>query len=184
MSKKKTPDISPETVDRIIRKVVNNSQMTKKEINEEAGIGPQQSRENLLLKPWIRKKTCLVFGKDIKWEDVKLDSLRGSKITPDLVGKDCQGRPIIVEIKFKFDYEGDANHLRRDPEDRSIGQILQYSCAYRRKYPSTENPHLFIVSIDFSKDVECVCEFLRSQGIDIHYIAIEKLASIAGEGPS
>ena len=36
---------------------------------------------------------------------------------------------------------------------------------------------LFIVSIDFSEDVEYVCGFLRSKGIEIYHIAIEKVLS-------
>ena len=100
--------------------------------------------------------------------------MRGAKIRPDLIGTYSDGRPVIVEVKFKFDFPGDSKYLRRDREDRSIGQILQYACAYMR-LPSRNDLRLFIVSIDFSEDVECVCKFLRSQGICIKHIAIENI---------
>ena len=95
--------------------------------------------------------------------------MRGAKIRPDLIGMDSNGRPVVVEVKFKFEFQVDKKYLRRDREDRPIGQILVYACAYMREHPLTEQPRLFIVSIDFSEDVECVCKFLRSQGIcEVH----------------
>ena len=116
-----------------------------------------------------------MFDRKIDWQTVELRSMRGAIIKPDLVGTDPDGCPVIVEVKFKFEFQGDKKYLRRDREDRSIGQILMYACAYRRKHPSTQKPRLFIVSIDFSEDVECVCKFLRSKDIDIKHIAIEKI---------
>ena len=46
--------------------------------------------------------------------------MQDAEIYPDLVGKDRQGCPIIVEVKFKFEYQGDAKSLRRDPENTAI----------------------------------------------------------------
>ena len=102
-------------------------------------------------------------------------SQRGTILKPDLVGKYPDGRYVIVEVKFKFDFPSDKNHLRSDPEKAAIGQILKYASAYRKCYPSSKKPLLFIVSIDFSKDVDAVCQFLHSQGIDLEHIAIENI---------
>ena len=169
--------LSSLVIDRIIRETVYNPKISKEEINEIAGIPHRGSRENKVLKPWIQENTYRVFGRNIRWQSVELHSMRGAKIRPDLIGTYSDGCPVIVEVKFKFDFPGDPKYLRRDREDRSIGQILQYAYAYMRKHPSTEQPRLFIVSIDFSPDVEYVCKFLCSKNIDIQHIAIEDILS-------
>ncbi len=176
MPEKTAPNLGVEDIDHIIRKIVDNPTFSKEKINELAGIGSRQSRENLLLTPWILDNTRLVLGEDIDLrQNEELRSLRDDKIYPDLVGKDLRGYPIIVEVKFKFDYPEDKKQNRTDPEYMAIGQILQYSRAYRREYPSTEDLRLLIVSIDYSPDVEDVCKFLRSKSIDIRYISIKKI---------
>lgn len=76
-----------------------------------------------------------------------------------------------------YDNKNSRNNPRTDREHKSVGQILQYTCAYLREYPSTQVPRLFIVSIDHSPDVEAVCKFLHSKGIDIKHIAIKKVLS-------
>ena len=177
MAAKKKPNLTLENIDSIIREVACNPRLSKEAINQKAGITPPGSREDKLLRPWIQENAYLVFGEKIDWQSVSLTSMRGAPITPDLVGTDSQGHPVIVEVKFKFDFPGDINHLRSDPEHKSIGQILQYDRAYQRKYPSTQIPRLFIVSIDFSPDVEDICQFLCSKDIDIKHIAIEKILS-------
>ncbi len=163
--------------DRIIKKIVQNPNMSKKEIDKEAGITNPRSgaRETELFMPWIEENTYLVFGESITWHSVGLHNMRYTKIDPDLVGKDATGCSVIVEVKFKFDFPGDRNHLRSDVEHKSIGQILQYLTAYMRKYPSDQIPRLFIVSIDYSPEVDEVCLFLQECGIDIKHIAIENI---------
>jgi hypothetical protein len=178
MSEERERSLSAEEIDRIIREIVENPNISRKEIDEKAGISSRgKGREEILLKPWIRDNTGLVFGEQIYWRYEKLRSMRNTSITPDLVGTDSQGQPVIVEVKFKFEFQGDSNHIRTDPEKMSIGQILLYACAYRRKYPSTQILRLFVISIDFSPDVECVCKFLSSKGINIDHISIEKILS-------
>lgn len=164
---------------RIIRQVIDNPHMSKAEINKASGItNPRgQRREDVILKPWIEENTPLVFGEKICWKSLSLTNMQGNSITPDFEGIDCQGDPVIVEVKFKFDFPGDTNHLHSDPEHKSIGQILQYASAYMRDNPSTQILRLFIVSIDFSEDVAYVCKILRSKGIDICYLAIKKILS-------
>lgn len=168
------------SIDSIIREVAYNPELSKEAINQKAGIPPRSSRENRLLKPWITENTPLVFGEKIKWKSVKsvgLRSMQGTPIIPDLVGTDSQGHPVIVEVKFKFNFPSDKDYLRRDVEKRAIGQILLYACAYMRDNLSTQILRLFIVSIDFSEDVEYVCEILRSKGFDICYLAVENILS-------
>ena len=177
MEEKKKPNLTLENIDSIIREVAYNPKLPKAVINKKAGITPSDSREDKLLKPWIQGNAYLVFGEKIDWQSVSLTSMRGAPITPDLVGTDSQGHPVIIEVKFKFDFPGDTNHLRRDDEYKALGQILQYDRAYQRQYLSTQIPRLFIVSIDFSPDVEDICQFLCSKDIDIKYIAIEKILS-------
>ena len=179
MSEEKKRILASEDID-IIREIANNPELSKEAINEKAGIPPRSSRENRLLKPWIKKNTHLVFGEKICWKKVKsigLCSMQGTPIIPDLVGTDSQGHPVIVEVKFKFNFPSDRDYLRRDVEKRAIGQILLYACAYMRDNPLTQIPRLFIVSIDFSEDVEYACEILRSKGFDICYLAIENILS-------
>ncbi len=175
------PVLTPKDIDYIIREVACNPKLSKETINEKAGISRGSSREDKLLRPWIQGNTHLVFGEEIDWKSESLTSMRDVSITPDLVGTDSQGHPVIVEVKFKFDFQGDANQLRSDPEHKSIGQTLQYALAYKKKYkrvyPSVVIPRLFIVSIDFSPDVEHICQFLCSKDIDIKHIAIEKILS-------
>ena len=174
-------DLSPELIDRIIRETACNPKLPKEKINEKANIPPRGSRENRLLIPWIWDNTPLVFGEKIECQPVTLHSKRGAVIKPDLVGKDTHDRPVIVEVKFKFEFQGDSKYLRRDREDRSIGQILHYDRAYKRMCQCNgipiEVPRLFIVSIDFSKDVADVCKFLRSKCINIEHIAIQNILS-------
>lgn len=172
------PHLTSADRDRIIREVIANPRMSKSEINKAAGITSQgKGREEVILKPWIQENTHRVFGEKICWKSPSLTNMQGKSITPDFEGIDCQGDPVIVEVKFKFDFPGDTNHLRSDPEHKSIGQILQYASAYMRDNPSTQILRLFIVSIDFSEDVAYVCKILRSKGIDICYLAIKKILS-------
>ena len=84
MSEGKNPDLSAEDRDRIIKKIVENPNITQKEIEEETGIIPQNQERELLV-PWIKKNTRLVFGEDIQWEPLILHSMRDTSITPDLV---------------------------------------------------------------------------------------------------
>lgn len=165
--------------DRIIKKIVQNPNMSKKEIDKEAGITNPRSgaRETDLFLPWIKDNTELVFGERITWHYYKFFSKRDTPINPDLVGKDSVDRSVIVEVKFKFDFPQDNNHLRSDVEHKSIGQILQYHTAYKRKYPFDKTPRLSIVSIDYSPEVDEICLFLQECRIDIKHIAIENILS-------
>ena len=171
------PQLTSADRDRIIRQISANPHMSKAEIHTAAGItNPRgQRREDIILKPWIEENTPFVFRGKIDWQSLNLTNMQGNHVTPDFEGIDSQGDPVIVEVKFKFKFQGDAEYLRSSHEYESIGQILQYACAYMRDNPSTQILRLFIVSIDFSEDVEYVCKILRSKGIDLQHIAIENI---------
>lgn len=117
-----------------------------------------------------------MFGEDVQWESLTLRSMRGTSLIPDLTGTDSKGNLIIVEVKFKFDFH-DQSYTRANREHVSIGQILQYACACRRKYPSAPMPRVFIVSVDLSQDVRETCQLLQEKGFDIRYLAIENILS-------
>ena len=176
MSTENKPVLTPKLIDTIIRETASDKTLSKEAINKKAGIPKGGSREDKLLKPWIKiqENTLLVFGEQITWRKEKFISKRGADIFPDYMGTDTNGRPVILELKFKFNFPDDRGQLRTDGEHDAIGQILQYACVYRRMNPASEIPRLFIVSIDFSPDVDAVCEFLRLKGIPICYIAIER----------
>ncbi len=176
--------LTAEGRDRIIRNVIDNPYMSKKEIDKEAGIPyagnrPLKYREEVILKPWIQENTHFVFGEDIDWQSRSFTNMRGTPKTPDLVGKDAEDQTIIVEVKFKFEFLGDKNHIRSDPEHDAIGQILHDASAYMRPFLSDnllgQMPRLFIVSIDFSPNVNAVCELLKAFNINSKHIAIEKI---------
>ena len=122
----------------------------------------------------MRNTLTWFFERRFIGQSKKFRSLRETSITPDLIGEDCNGYPVIVEVKLKFNIPA-KNNPRTDREHKSVGQILQYVCAYMRNYPSTQQLRLFIVSIDFSTDVNAVCKYLHSKGIRIKHIAIEKI---------
>ncbi len=164
--------------DRLIRRIVQNPNVSKQDINAEVEIPFRSSREKILLEPWIQENTECVFGENIVWKNVEFWSLRNTKITPDLVGTDSEGLTVLVEIKFRFDFPSDKNHIRTNHEHISIGQILQYTCAYQREYSGRKKPRLFIVSIDHSPDVDAVCVFLQENDINIKHIAIENILAI------
>ena len=172
MSDEKHRDLSAQDRDRVVKKMIRNPKITREEIEKETGIHRQNHEKEILL-PLIRDNTRLVFRDNIWWESLTLHSMRDAPITPDLVGRDSQGRPVIVEVKLKFNFHG-KNNPRTDREHKSIGQILQYTCAYRR-LSGFKDPRLFIVSIDFSPDVSAVCEYLKEFNIDIQHIAIGKI---------
>ena len=94
----------------------------------------------------------------------------GGPIHPDLLGKDSDGTPVIVEIKIGV------------PGRASVGQILEYADAYWRtdfpnqpisptmKIVSEGRLRLFIIGTDFSPSVDGICEYLRANRINIHHL--------------
>ena len=170
-------DLTPSKRKSIILEIINTPQIRKKDIDTMAGIKNPKSelKEDIILTPWIRDNTPLVFGEDIDWwENVRLTNARGisnNKSVPDFIGIDKSKCPVLVEVKFTFHYPGDSSS---DLTQKSIGQILQYRLDYMRKCPSTAQLRLFIVSIDYSEVVDEVCQDLQTRDIDLKHIAIEK----------
>ncbi len=163
----------------IILEVINNPKIEKADINVMARIKNPQSepKEDIILTPWIADNTPLVFGEDIDWqENISLTNVRGisnNRSVPDFIGIDKSKSkcPVLVEVKFTFHYPGDSSS---DLIHKSIGQILQYRLDYMRKYPSTAQLRLFIVSIDYSEVVDEVCQDLLGRDIDLKHIAIRE----------
>ena len=174
MSNQNNPCLSAEDRERIIREIVDNPEMTRAEIAERFEING--SLETRLLHPWIEKNTQRVFDERITWKRrLTLCSERGTRVRPDFIGKDSNGHPVIVEVKFKFYFPGPGEYVQSNREHLAIGQILRYAYAYKKKFPSASTPRLFIVSIDLSKDVKAACEFLKESGIHICYLVIEEI---------
>lgn len=179
MPVQKQSHLTPSERHSIILKVINNPKIKKVDIDVMAGIKNPQSelKEDIILSPWIADNTLHVFGEGIDWrENFSLTNVRGisnNRSVPDFIGIDKSNseRPVIVEVKFTFHYPGDSSS---DLIHKSIGQILQYRLDYMRKYPSTAQPRLFIVSIDYSEVVDEVCHDLQERGIALKHIAIEK----------
>ena len=71
--------------------------MSKKEINQEAGIGKGQKREDIILTPWIKENMCLVFGEEIRPQDLSLKNSRDDPITPDIFGIDKADVPLLLK---------------------------------------------------------------------------------------
>ena len=119
------------------------------------------------------------------------DRIESQKVYPDLIGMDSEGNIVIVEVKtrvlrWKPDV-GDSYDLQNNNAAvrESVGQILDYARAkiraiYPNSKPTTEELssltkkfRLFIVGDDYSLAVEEICELLRSNGINIHFIWID-----------
>ena len=174
MSEQNNFCLSAEDRDRIIREIVDDPEMTRAEIAEQYEING--SLETRLLHPWIEENTQLVFNEDITWgHDLELYNERGTRVLPDLIGKDPNGCHVIVEVKFKFYFPGPGAFVGPNREHVAIGQILRCDYAYRKKFPSAPTPRLFIVSIDLSKDVKAICKFLRERRVDVRHLAIEEI---------
>ena len=116
------------------------------------------------------------------------DSTEIQKVLPDLIGTDSEGNIVIVEVKtglLRWKEKADGSYdlkNKNDPVRESVGQILDYARAkIREMYPNskptseelsslTKKLRLFIVGDDYSLAVEEICELLRSNGINIHFI--------------
>ena len=119
---------------------------------------------------WIKGHTRRFFGEKIDWDtDRRLWGERGD-IFPDLLGKDSDGIPVIVEVKMGA------------PSRGAVGQILEYAYAYLRtffpnqpingtmKIASKGRLRLFIVGTHFSSHVDGICEYLRANRINIRHL--------------
>ena len=125
---------------------------------------------------WIKDHPRRVFSEEIYWDaDRRLWGERGG-IFPDLLGKDSDGIPVIVEVKIG------------EPSRGAVGQILEYAYAYLRtffpeqstgrtmKIASEAELRLFIIGTDFSPPVDGICEYLRASGINIRHLCYKYLS--------
>lgn len=118
------------------------------------------------------------------------DRSESQKVYPDLIGTDSEGNIIIVEVKtgllrWKPDVGNRYDLQNRNAAVReSVGQILDYARAkIRDMFPNsrltaeelsslTKKLRLFIVGNYYSPAVEEICELLRSNDINIHFIEL------------
>ena len=120
-----------------------------------------ESEKNLVV--WIKKFTHILFSEPICWHD--------SDINADLVGKDSNDNPVIVEVKLWYDEMPN----RKTQEHTCVGQIIHYTYDYANANADTytsENTRLFIIAQEKSKIVECCCELLRAHGFNIQHLSV------------
>ena len=122
-------------------------------------LDPQMLKSEKYLVVWIKKFSHILFGETICWHD--------SRINADLVGKDSNDNPVIVEVKLWYDNTPN----RKTQEHTCVGQILHYAYDYANAYTS-ENTRLFIIAQYKSKVVECCCELLRVHGFNIQHLSV------------
>lgn len=126
------------------------------------------------------------LGKDIFWNDdpSTLLSAIGTKLPIDAVGKDAEGRTIIVEVKTKAGVKNPNNRRtnNRDAGHKVVGQILDYATAYMEQHHlSIEDLRLITVvethpeTVEHSTTVKKICQFLCEQGISIEHISVGSL---------
>ena len=120
---------------------------------------PQMLNSEKDLVVWIKKFSHILFGEKIRWHD--------SRINADLVGKDSNDNPVIVEVKLWYD---DIPN-RRLQEHTCVGQIIHYAYDYANAYTS-ENTRLFIIAQEKSEIVERCCELLRAHGFNLQHLSV------------
>ncbi len=119
---------------------------------------------------WIKNHSRRFFSEEIYWDISPMLQGESGPIYPDLLGKDSDGTPVIVEVKMGC------------PGRASVGQILEYAYAYWRtdfpnqsisrtiKIASEGRLRLFIIGTDFSPFVDGICEYLRANRINIRHL--------------
>ena len=137
---------------------------------------PHPFENERAFKNWIKDHPRRVFSEEIYWDmDRRLWGERGD-IFPDLLGKDSDGIPVIVEVKLG------------EPSRGAVGQILEYAYAYLQtffpaqpinktmKIASGGALRLFIIGTDFSPPVDGICEYLRANRINIRHLCYKYLS--------
>ena len=134
------------------------------------------------LKEYIEDNTCEIFDEDIAWLEMNFPGESG-QIRPDLIGRDANGKLVIVEVK-PFWHKRGANQY--DKPRTAIGQVLHYATAYVQKAltdprnlsneqltDTLKNVRLVIVGDEYSEPVEKMCALLNAHGINIVYISLD-----------
>ena len=155
-------DISVSTVRRCLKKIEY--------------VFPHPFESELAFQNWIKDHPRRVFSEEIYWDmNRRLWGARAD-IFPDLLGKDSDGIPVIVEVKIG------------KPSRGTVGQILEYAYAYLQRFfpkqpidrtmkmASEGSLRLFIIGTDFSPPVDGICEYLRANGINIRHLCYKYLS--------
>ena len=124
-------------------------------------LDPQMLESEDKLVCWIKTHSNILFSEKIDWHN--------SRVNADLVGKDSQRIPVIVEVKLWYD----ETPNRKKQEHTSVGQIIHYTYDYANAnaYPS-ENIRLFIIAQYKSEVVERCCELLWGHGFNIQHLSV------------
>ena len=109
---------------------------------------------------WIKYRSQRFFSEKIDWDISTMLHGESGPIYPDLLGKDSDGTPVIVEVKMGV------------PDRTSVGQILEYAYAYWRRN-RRRKLRLFIIGTRFSPSVDGICEYLRTNRINIRHLCYE-----------
>ena len=116
------------------------------------------------------------LGEKIIWnESYTVSSAIGTSISIDAVGKDPQGRTVIVEVKTKSRAKNpnDRQIANRDAEHKAVGQILDYATAYMEQHGISPKDLRLIIVADYRLEtVDKICLFLCEQGIHIEQISV------------
>ena len=124
---------------------------------------------------WIRDHPRRVFSEEIYWDTERRLWGEYGPVYPDLLGKDSNGIPVIVEVKIG------------EPSRHAVGQVLEYAYAYLRTFfpnqpinrtmrsASKGKLRLFIIGTDFSPPVDSICEYLRANRINIRHLCYKYL---------
>ena len=122
-------------------------------------LDPQMLESEKELVRWIKKYSHILFGENICWHKPDVNA--------DLVGKDSNDNPVIVEVKLWYDEMPN----RKTQEHTCVGQIIHYTYDYANVHTS-ENTRLFIIAQYKSEIVESCCELLRAHRFNIQHLSV------------
>ena len=115
---------------------------------------------------YIKENTLTILGEEIH---LHAGAIQGTwdALFPDLMGTDAQGRTVIVEVQTDLD-EGSTGIP--PTIHKSIGQLIHYAS----DYDEPENLRLFIVSPAVRPQMQHICQYLRSHGINLRHVSIHQ----------
>ena len=120
---------------------------------------------------YIKENTLTILGEEIH---LHAGAIKGTwdALFPDMMGIDAQGRTVIVEVETNLD---DNSTGRHDAIHKSIEQIINYAAEYgHASHNGPENLRLFIVGPTVAPQMQHICQFLRSHGINLRHVSIHQ----------
>lgn len=111
------------------------------------------------LTDWIKTNSLSLFGEELEWYTLP-------NFNADLLGRDKNGNPVIIEVKCWTDNSANRNIQ----EYVSVGQIIHYANVFQTQHPDTDI-RLFIIAHSTSLKVVACCEYLRQYGFNIQHLS-------------